>query len=45
MPRKGEYSPMDTSLSQSIAQETRAPLRLWHGIVVRTVVMAVRCAS
>jgi hypothetical protein len=42
MPRKRKYRPMDTDVSQSIAQETRAPLMLWHGIVVRTVVVAVR---
>ena len=36
---------MDTYVSQSIAQETRAPLMLWHEIVIHTVVVAVRCAS
>ena len=42
MPRKRKDRPMDPNVSQSIAQETRAPLMLWHGIVVRTVVIAVR---
>jgi hypothetical protein len=40
MPGKSKDRPMDTSLSQSIAQETRASLMLWYGIVVRTVVVA-----
>jgi hypothetical protein len=42
MPRKRKYRSLDTDVSQSIAQETRAPLMLWHGIVVRTGVVSVR---
>ena len=42
MPRKRKYRPMDTYVSQSIVQETRIPLMLWHGIVVRTAVVIIR---